>query len=265
MKRWISASLIMLTLALSIFAHADSSATITNVPGAAPFDVDGTYIPSTTENMHFAPIIEGEYVVSTEKEEIRLNPKEEKEEMQLVVHFFDDEHEEAQDWLEECIKGLETESRPFEIYYTDNQGGNKRIELDEGDEISLKLPDPEKEYVVVRLAYDGSKTIVESTVKDGFITFRVGGTKCYFALAEKSKTDLPVEPDKPQEPDQPIAPDQPSRPDEPTTPDQPQKPDKEPESPDTGNGFNLIFWIAVGIASGSALAIALLLRKKEEE
>ena len=265
MKRWIGFILIFcMVLSMGLLSYADNEATITQNPCEQPIDVNGAYEYLPNENMHYAPSVDGGYAVQTEQEEIRVIPKDSDaaEDLQLVVHFFDDENEEAQEWLKECIKGLETASRPFEIYYTSGKNSASRVELGEGDEISLKLPDAEKEYVVIRLAYDGSKTVVDSTVKDGYITFFAGGTKCYFALAEKSETDLPIEPDQPDQPDQPCEPDQP---DQPTEPDQPTKPDQKPDSPDTGNGFDLIFWIAIAVASASALAIALLLRKKEEE
>lgn len=324
MKRLISAILIFMLLTVGLFAYADNNkATITQVPGNVPFDVDADYIGSVNPNKHIVNPLEGVYAVTTEDESITVTPKEPKEELQLVVHFFDPENEETQGWLEECfeddeLNGIHPVIRPFEIYYLDKTTGN-RIELDEEDIISIGLgadqsaEDAEK-IAVYRLVYEGDKSEIESDLEDGKITFMAGGTKCYFALVEKvvdsggdtpggdtpggdepggdepggdepggdekpGDTEKPEKPEKPEDTEKPGDDEKPEdtekpgddekpgdteKPDE-EKPEGDKKPDKKPTSPDTGNGFNLIFWISLMVSSACAIAILWLIRKRENE
>lgn len=270
MKRRIGAILICMLLTLGIFAQADNSATVTQLPDRVPVDVYGTYVGNEAPDQHTAPLQEGAYQVASEDGSLTLIPQNPSDERELVVRFFDADHKEAMDWFKECIEGLNSQdAMPFEIYYRDKATG-ARIELDEEDEIRIKVSSEALE--AYRLTTDGQKSKLDSTVAGGELIFKAGGSKCYFALADKkAEPDQPgpTPPDQPDTPDQPDIPDQPDQPE--TEPKPEQKPEAKPEAKpdsdnaDTGDYFDLILWISLMVASASAFAIALLLRKRSKE
>ena len=264
MKRRIGAILICLLLTLGIFAQADGSSTVTQLPGEVLIDVQGTYVPAEEPNEHTAPLQDDVYKIEAEEGALTVTPAEPNDERELVVRYFESDQQEALSWFEECIEGLHTEdSMPFEIYYRDKTTG-ARIELNEEDEIRIKVSSDA--LGVYRLTTDSQSAEIPSEVKDGYLIFKAGGSKCYFALAQKAAAPGPDQPIQPDQPDQPDQPSQPGGEGE-AEPEPEQKPETKPDSDnaDTGDHFDLILWISLMVASASAFAIALILRKKSKE
>ncbi len=276
MKRRIGAILICMLLALGIYAQADGSSTVTQLPGEVPIRVQGNYVPAEEPNQHTAPLQDDVYKVEAEEGSLTLVPQDPDEERELVVVFFESDHQEALDWFKECIEGLDTQdAMPFEVYYRDKTTG-ARIELEEGDEIRIKVSS--EDLAVYRLTTDSQKSLIPSEIKDGELIFKAGGSKCYFALAKKQAEPAPgPEPDPDPAPDPEPTPDPEPEPEQPGQPGgegeaEPdprpeQKPETKPDSDhaDTGDHFDLILWISLMVASASAIAIALILRKNSKE
>ncbi len=261
MKRRIGAILICIMLALGIVAQAENSSTVTQLPGEVPIKVQAIYVPAEEPNQYTAPLQEDSYKIEAEEGALAVTPAEPDDELELVVRFFEPEHQEALNWFKECIEDLDTQdAMPFEIYYRNKTTG-QRTELEEDDEVRIKVSS--EDLTVYRLTTDSQSSEIASEIKDGYLIFKVGGTKCYFALAKKQTEPAPG-------PDQPIQPSQPGEEGE-TEPQPEQKPETKPETKpdsdnaDTGDHFDLILWISLMVASASAFAIALLLRKKSKE
>lgn len=269
MKRRISAILICIMLALGIYAQAENSSTITQLPGEVPINVQGNYVPAEEPNQYTAPLQEDAYKIDAEEGALTVTPAEPNDERELVVRFFEPDHQEALNWFKECIKDLDTQdAMPFEVYYRNKTTG-QRTELEEDDEVRIKVSS--EDLAVYRLTSDSQSNEIASEIKDGYLIFKVGGTKCYFALAKKQAEPAPG-PDQPIQPDQPEQPSQPGGEGEPKPEPEPeQKPETKPETKpdsdnaDTGDHFDLIVWISLMVASASAFAIALLLRKQSKE
>ncbi|MBR2013676.1 MAG: hypothetical protein IJ995_05630 [Clostridia bacterium] len=260
MKRRISAILICIMLALGMTAQAENSSTITQLPGEVPIGVQGIYVPAEEPNEYTAPLQDDVYKIDAEEGSLELTPAEPNNDRELVVRFFEPDHQEALDWFKKHIEGLDTEdAMPFEIYYRDKTTG-QRTELEEEDEVRIKVTSDD--LAVYRLTSDSQSSEIDSEIKDGYLIFKVGGSKCYFALAKKQAEPAPEPGPTPDQPGQPGGEGE----GEPE-PKPEQKPETKPDSDnaDTGDHFDLILWISLMVASASAIAIALLLRKKSKE
>lgn len=257
MKRRIGAILLCIMLALGLTAHADNSGTITQLPGDVPINVQAIFVPAEEPNFYEEPMENGAYLVEAEEGNVALIPAEPNADYTLAVRFFTKEHTDALGWFDANIDGFTTEdSMPFEIYYIDNATG-QRVELSEEDEVRIKVA--AEDLKVYRLTSDGKvQEITNAKTEGGYLTFKPGGSKCFFALAKQVEEPTP-EP-KPEEPTPEPKPEEP-------TPEPEQKPEQKPESDnkDTGDHFDLILWISVMVASASAIAILMILRKKSKE
>ena len=74
MKRRIGAILICFALLLGIAAQADNSATIDQLPGSQPIDVQGTYLSAEDPNQHTVPLQDDAYVIETEEGSLAVIP-----------------------------------------------------------------------------------------------------------------------------------------------------------------------------------------------
>ncbi len=245
----ISALLVCTMLSAGISAHAENAETITNVPENVLIDVNGNYI----SNDPFEFIVQSKddsYTLDEELGSVEVIPAGNAEEFVLVVRFFDPDHEEAMAWIKQHIENFdETDCTPFEVFYREKTTG-KRAELAEGDEVRIKVSSDD--LVLYRLTTDGQKSLVNCTIADGVLTFKAGGSRCYFVLAKKVEEPAP-EPTPDPEP-------QPEPQPEP-------KPEPKPDSgnPDTGDNFNLIFWLSLMADSFFAFFIIMLLREQARE
>lgn len=257
MKRRIGAILMcvllvctMLTVGIS--AHAENTEIITQVPGDVQIDVNGNHELVKSPNEYIVQPEDDSYTLDEELGSLEVIPAGDTEDFELVVRFFDPNHEQAMAWIKQCIESFdETDCTPFEVFYREKTTG-KRAELAEGDEVRIKVSSDD--LVLYRLTSDGQKALVDSVIENGVLTFKAGGSKCYFVLAKK-----PVEPAPEPTPDP-----------EPTPEPEPEVKPEKPSKPDSGNAgtgdnFNLILWISLMVASASAFILLLLLRKQSKE
>ncbi len=254
MKQRIGAILISLVLvctmlSVGISAHAENAETITNVPSDIQIEVQGIlhYIPSPYE--YIVQPKDDSYTLDEEVGSLEVIPAGNTEDFELVVRFFDPDHEESMSWIKQCIENFDgTDCTPFEVFYREKTTG-KRAELAEGDEVRIKVSSDD--LVLYRLTSDGQKSLVESTIVEGVLTFKAGGSRCYFVLAKKVEEPAPEptpDPEPTPEPEPEVKPEKPSKPDS--------------GNPDTGDNFNLIFWLSLMADSIFAFFIIMLLREQ---
>lgn len=221
MKKVVS---IVLVLAMLIGGATicSAAATVTEIPGSVPVDVDGVYSPEDPNVFYSNSDKEGNFVVERgEKTKINVDPVSDRKDQKLVVRFFIPGDQNAIDWLDETVDGLNKEISPFEIFYMDAKGN--RVELEKGDKISLSVESTD--VIIKSVAPDGSVVELPFTVNGNVITFEApGGKFCYYAVALKSGT--------------------------PGT------------NPDTGILFDEVSWFAILMMSASALGVLLLVRKR---
>jgi hypothetical protein len=232
MKRIICILLVaVLAVSAPLLLLAAKKDTLTN-NGSSSSDAYATHIGGNPNVVTAKPDKNGNFAAQKDGETVAVDPVGDHSKHKLVVRFFNPADKDAIKWMDETTGGLSDGFMPFEAFYLDKKGN--RVELEKGDKITINLTSTD--VLIKCVAPDGSVVDLPFTVDGNKITFEApGGKFCYYAVVTKVPT-------------------QPSAPGGTVT---------EPTNPDTGILFDEVSWMAIMGLSGSALAILLLIRKRQ--
>lgn len=116
----------------------------------------------------------------------------------LVVHLITENDKDAFAWFKSCVPNDVVDFSPYEIYLLNSE--NERVELPNNTSIQISVSN--RSDFIVGLSYSGETSDINTTYKDGNLTFKSSEQSNYYLRCRKS-VGTDVDADLPQPEDLP--------------------------------------------------------------
>lgn len=182
MKRLIA--IFTVFLILSLCAVPCLAAELTQVGASDSHTVYASYRYSSDENVYNAALKDGKYTITTgDGLTFTVTPDSPDAGLVLVLRMIPVTDKAAYEWFQSCTSEIGSNILPFDIFFINADGS--RAELTGSIKIEVTLPDGYGNPVVCYLSTDGRTTVLDSSVKDGVITFSTNHNS-YYVIAQKT-------------------------------------------------------------------------------